>query len=439
MNAKGNKTMKGKTVFTLLALMFVIGCCPPPAYYTVIFNSNNGTGDIATQSFFISVKQALNLNTFTRTNYTFACWNTEADGSGTSYADGETVNNLAIANSSVVTLYAQWKSLSGSGGNTGGNTGSGGNGGSGNNGNSGNSGSDDTIYYYTVTFYDDYGNIIDMQTVQYGKTATKPTDPTKDGYIFDGWYYGGSKFDFSTPIRYDITLTARWSAIKNFVIELYASQLSEINLSNAAYGEAYTIQLLGSWTDEELQSLGSKIREIPDNRRITLDMTQTTDITTFPVKPDGSGSSIDGTFNGTFNRCTALIAVLLPSTLETISNYSFCYCYSLESVTIGNGVTNIGNSAFMYCKSLTSVIIPESVTTINWGTFYECTSLESVTIPDSVTSIGDRAFYNCSNLKEITYSGSKTDWERINFDSSTGLNGKTIKGKDGETWTHTGN
>lgn len=51
----------------------------------------------------------LTVNRFTKTGYTFKNWNTKADGSGTSYADGESVKNLTARNGATVTLYAQWK------------------------------------------------------------------------------------------------------------------------------------------------------------------------------------------------------------------------------------------------------------------------------------------------------------------------------------------
>ena len=58
---------------------------------------------------------------------------------------------------------------------------------------------------YTVTFNTDGGSAIPAQIVKYGKVATEPTAPTKDGFVFDGWDY-----DFSTPVTGDITLTAKW-------------------------------------------------------------------------------------------------------------------------------------------------------------------------------------------------------------------------------------
>ena len=64
---------------------------------------------------------------------------------------------------------------------------------------------------YTVTFDSADGSAVDSQTVESGKTATKPADPTKEGFTFDGWYLDGKLFDFSTPIEADITLKAQWT------------------------------------------------------------------------------------------------------------------------------------------------------------------------------------------------------------------------------------
>lgn len=48
---------------------------------------------------------------FQRSGYLFSGWNTAANGSGTSYADGATVKNLTSQNDKTVTLYAQWKKV----------------------------------------------------------------------------------------------------------------------------------------------------------------------------------------------------------------------------------------------------------------------------------------------------------------------------------------
>lgn len=69
---------------------------------------------------------------------------------------------------------------------------------------------------YTVTFESDGGSAVSKQTVEEGKTATKPSNPTKDGYTFIGWYYNDAQYNFNTKVNSDITLTAKWQ--KNDVI-----------------------------------------------------------------------------------------------------------------------------------------------------------------------------------------------------------------------------
>ena len=51
---------------------------------------------------------------------------------------------------------------------------------------------------------------IDIENVEEGKTVIKPTDPTKDGYDFLGWFLGTEKFNFSTAIKENIKLEAKW-------------------------------------------------------------------------------------------------------------------------------------------------------------------------------------------------------------------------------------
>ncbi|MCQ5192054.1 InlB B-repeat-containing protein, partial [Eubacterium callanderi] len=50
----------------------------------------------------------LTVNGYTKTGYTFAGWNTQSDGGGTAYSDGQNVVNLPAVEGEKVTLYAQW-------------------------------------------------------------------------------------------------------------------------------------------------------------------------------------------------------------------------------------------------------------------------------------------------------------------------------------------
>ncbi|MBO7557366.1 MAG: InlB B-repeat-containing protein [Bacteroidaceae bacterium] len=81
--------------------------------YTVVYDANGGSGSMSDQTFTYDQTQNLSANTFTYTGKLFDRWNTAANGSGTSYSDGQSVPNVTATNGARVTLYAQWKTAPG--------------------------------------------------------------------------------------------------------------------------------------------------------------------------------------------------------------------------------------------------------------------------------------------------------------------------------------
>ncbi len=77
--------------------------------YIISFDANGGEGTMVAQSMTYDVLATLNQNIFTRDGYVFLGWNTKANGTGISYADGSGVQN--VAESGTVVLYAQWKEV----------------------------------------------------------------------------------------------------------------------------------------------------------------------------------------------------------------------------------------------------------------------------------------------------------------------------------------
>lgn len=65
---------------------------------------------------------------------------------------------------------------------------------------------------HTVTFNADGGAPEPMaQKVLDGETVKEPSGKLeKHGFIFDGWYLNGNKYDFEQPVKADITLKAQW-------------------------------------------------------------------------------------------------------------------------------------------------------------------------------------------------------------------------------------
>ena len=68
---------------------------------------------------------------------------------------------------------------------------------------------------YTVTYNSNGGTVVKPETVTYGNKATKPTNPTRSGYTFAGWYTDNEKFfnkyDFNTLVTGNIILYAKWN------------------------------------------------------------------------------------------------------------------------------------------------------------------------------------------------------------------------------------
>lgn len=134
--------------------------------YNILYNGNGGAGSLSDSSnayLKFSTVTVLD-NTFVQDGSHFDGWNTEEDGSGTSYESGST---FSITNG--LTLYAQW-----------------------------------APNQYTVTFVDWDGTVLSTQIVGQDGTASAPSTPTRSGYTFTGW---DVSFDSVTS---DLTVTAQY-------------------------------------------------------------------------------------------------------------------------------------------------------------------------------------------------------------------------------------
>ena len=134
---------------------------------------------------------SLTANGYTKTGYTFAGWNTQSDGGGTTYADGETVSNLTPEEGGTVTLYAQWRANS-----------------------------------YTIQFDGntaDGGNTPDQGMIYDQAADLTANGYTKTGYTFTGWnsqpdgggtsYTDGQNVSNLTSVEGEtVTLFAQWRA-----------------------------------------------------------------------------------------------------------------------------------------------------------------------------------------------------------------------------------
>lgn len=96
---------------------------------------------------------------------------------------------------------------------------------------------EEEVVIYKVTFNND--GVTEVLEVEENNKAVKPIDPTKEGYTFEGWYYNGTKFDFTTGITKDITLEARWiqESAKKWIISFDTAGGKYIEKLNVVDGE----------------------------------------------------------------------------------------------------------------------------------------------------------------------------------------------------------
>ena len=96
---------------------------------------------------------------------------------------------------------------------------------------------------FTVTFDSNGGSEVKSVSVHSDGTISAPENPTKAGYNFAGWYSDrnySNKWSFSTKIRSDITLYAKWIKVN---IEKNISEAGSVSELNGTYklGDSATV------------------------------------------------------------------------------------------------------------------------------------------------------------------------------------------------------
>ncbi|MBD5508843.1 MAG: leucine-rich repeat protein [Lachnospiraceae bacterium] len=90
---------------------------------------------------------------------------------------------------------------------------------------------------YQVTFDSNGGSSVPSQTIEHGDKAKKPVDPTKEGYQLKCWLTeDGKEFDFDTPIKSALKLTAEWE-IKKYKVSFDSGTDEEIPDQEIEHGD----------------------------------------------------------------------------------------------------------------------------------------------------------------------------------------------------------
>ena len=140
---------------------------------------------------------------------------------------------------------------------------------------------------YTVTFNDPEGKTrTPSQSVPGGGQASRPKDPARDGYLFNGWFTGNTAvaYDFTRPVTGSITLTAKWTRITSSWslkptsgpaeggtrITLTTPTTSDIRFNHIETGTDFALAMgsdgnLYSWGNNGTGALGRETNQTPEN------------------------------------------------------------------------------------------------------------------------------------------------------------------------------
>ena len=275
---------------------------------------------------------------------------------------------------------------------------------------------------------------------------------TAEGYRFDGWFYGETRFTAETEITSSLTLTAKWT--KTYTVTFDANGgTGEMNPQIFTYGEPQNLlpnkfsvdgkEFLG-WA----KTSGGSIA-YDDNSEYTIGAA---DVTLYAVwgkfvTADNAATVIAGLESGTsenpnvytvkiiskeesdkdflreindkiYSRWREYVKVnldLSASGITEIPENAFDGA-NLLGITLPNSLESIKTKAFLETYTLEKIVIPDKVRIIEAEAFKGCHKLAEITLPASLTNIGEYAFSGCDRLETVNYKGTQAQWAQIKID-----------------------
>ena len=249
--------------------------------------------------------------------------------------------------------------------------------------------------------------------------------------------------------------TPYWSQFTNIVENQDNTVIATTSTNNELIKIARTQGWIASTATQMTKADAEKVTDISQafagNTSLTSfdEFQYFTSVTTLAKKNDNYG---------TFDGCSNLKSIKLPSSLTTIDTWAFYGCSNLTNVELPTSVTTIGSTVFYNCRSLSNITIPRYVSSIGSGCFQGCSSLTQInvnsynsnyssvngvlfsydmktiiaypagktsttySIPSGVTKVDSYCFYYCTKLTNITL---PTTLQEIGYESFYGCNGLT--------------
>jgi|GEM_PF-1126720 len=283
------------------------------------------------------------------------------------------------------------------------------------------------------------------QTVTHGQTASKPeTDPAvaDNTYVFDGWYLGDDKYDFSTLVTTDITLVAHWKEnTTTYTVNHYKQKIG----GDASRHDTENYSLDKSETSDPVVVNSTQTPAVKTYTGFTAPATQTV---TVEVKSDGTPKTVVNYYYTRNNYTVTYNAnggtgTMEPQTVPyedtvTISENSFTRehyrfdgwkdangnSYAVGAAYPGEGAAYANLELFAQWKALTTVTIsPIAVE----GTY------NGQALCADFTSNLDTTKYELRNTGSITYSVASITDAGVQTYSVTGVQGVKVYEKSSNT------
>ena len=322
---------------------------------------------------------------------------------------------------------------------------------------------------YIVTFDSDGGSQVSYLEVKKDELVERPTNPTKDGFTFIGWYYEDEEWLFEeNKVTQNITLTAKWEKIVLLTVTFDSDGGSQV-----PYLEVKKDELVEKPTNpikEDFNFVGWYYEDkewLFEENKVTQNITLT-------AKWEHSFLLIDenGVLTGVTDYGKTLKKINLPSCLSSIKYKAFDGCINLKELVINQNLKTIELGALYGCSALENLTIPfvgncllenlydeslldtykylfgyifgienyddsiptkqlyynldsyESIEAIFYipskltsvtitggyvysGTFLNCANLTTISILDGVRSVDNYAFEGCNNLQYNTFDNVK--------------------------------
>lgn len=282
--------------------------------YTVIYNQNapteTTTGSMENSKYEYNTTARLSENGYQRTGYTFKNWNTKPDGTGTTYNNGQEIENLTQTANGIVNLYAQW-----------------------------------TANIYRINFNSNTGiGTMDTQVCTYDvSTNISANKFKKTGYTFAGWctvdnptetteIYNNSQevINLVSENNGQITLYAQWTANTNTPYEVAHFVMN----TKGIYTLAQTENLTGT-TDSNIDInkliKTSAAYNIPNGIYYKETKVDGKIVTNATIKPDGT-LQIAIYYARTYGYLTTAKGSYI-STITQIKNKKYYYGETIPDIT----------------------------------------------------------------------------------------------------------